>query len=216
MHFCSQPDVILTAAQDEPPNVCVARTHTIFIPTICVLERSLSVSSCLSSLVSLCCLLLSSTLYLHSDQYFLSNVTSVEGIDHFAFAQRGVLPHGEKPFSHMLDEGFMAEARAETLQQQTEEVYTALQYAASFYCLVEQWKDCEELKPKPKEKWIFVVKKSEETKHRTELCAEAGRYRCMRCGRGSKFMKLPEKCTGPSSLAKKLGNTDDIWEVMIW
>ena len=59
----------------------------------------------------------------------------------------------------MLDEGFMAEARAETLQQEREDVYAALQYAASFHCLVEQWKDCEELKAKPKEKWIFVDKK---------------------------------------------------------
>ena len=45
----------------------------------------------------------------------------------------------------MLDEEFMAEARAETMQQEREEVYAALQYAASFH------KDCEELKPKPKE-----------------------------------------------------------------
>ena len=30
-------------------------------------------------------------------------------------------------------------------------MYVALQYAASFHCLVEEWKDCEELKPKPKE-----------------------------------------------------------------
>ena len=30
----------------------------------------------------------------------------------------------------------------------------ALQYAAGFHCLVEQWKDCEELIPKPKEKWF--------------------------------------------------------------
>ena len=62
----------------------------------------------------------------------------------------------------------------------------ALQYAASFFSLVEEWKDCEELKQKPKEKWIFVDKKSEEMKHRMEWCAEADRYRCMKCGRGSK------------------------------
>ena len=86
----------------------------------------------------------------------------------------------------MLDEGFMAEARAETMQQEREEVCAALQYAASFHCLVEQRKDCEELKPKPKENWIFVDKKSAETKHRTQWCAEADKYRCMRCGRGSK------------------------------
>ena len=59
----------------------------------------------------------------------------------------------------MLDEGFMAEARAKTVQQEREEVYAALQYAASFHCLLEEWKDCAELKPKPKEKWIFVDQK---------------------------------------------------------
>ena len=63
--------------------------------------------------------------------------------------------------------------------QEKEEVYVALQHAASFHCLVEEWKDCEELKPKPREKWIFVDGKREETKHRTEWCPEADRYRCM-------------------------------------
>ena len=33
------------------------------------------------------------------------------------------------PEGAMLDEGFMAEARAETMQQKREEVYAALQYA---------------------------------------------------------------------------------------
>ena len=105
----------------------------------------------------------------------------------------------------MLDEGFMAEARAETTQQEREEVYAALQYAASFLCLAEQWKDYEEFKPKPKEKWIFVDKKSEETKHRTEWCAEVDRYRCMSCGGGSKYMKMPGKCPGPKLFVKKFG-----------
>ena len=49
----------------------------------------------------------------------------------------------------MMDEGFMAEAKAETGKQEREDVYVALQYAASFHCLVEEWKDCEELEPKP-------------------------------------------------------------------
>ena len=50
----------------------------------------------------------------------------------------------------MLDKGSMAEARVETMQQDRErdEVYAALQYAASFHCVVEEWKDCEEFKPK--------------------------------------------------------------------
>ena len=62
-----------------------------------------------------------------------------------------------------------------------EDVCVALQYAASFHCLVEQWKDCEELEPEPKEKWSFVDKRSEGMKRRTEWCAEANRYRCMGC-----------------------------------
>ena len=102
----------------------------------------------------------------------------------------------------MMDEGFMAEARAATGKQEREDVYVALQYAASFHCLVEEWKDCEELEPKPKEKWRFVDRKSEGMKLRTEWCAEADRYRCMRCGRGSKHMKMLGKCTGPKFLSK--------------
>ena len=39
----------------------------------------------------------------------------------------------------MLDEGFMAEVRSKTFQQERGEVYAALQYAASFHCLVEEW-----------------------------------------------------------------------------
>ena len=39
-------------------------------------------------------------------------------------------------------------------------------------------------------------------KHRTEWCAEASRFRCMRCGRGSKYMKIPGKCSGPKLLSK--------------
>ena len=34
----------------------------------------------------------------------------------------------------MLDEGFMAETRAKTVQQEREDVYAALQHAASFHC----------------------------------------------------------------------------------
>ena len=51
----------------------------------------------------------------------------------------------------MLDEGFMAVANAKTMQQEREEVYAALQYAARFQRLVEHWNDCEGLRPKPKE-----------------------------------------------------------------
>ena len=95
-----------------------------------------------------------------------------------------------------------AEVRADTMKQEREEVYVALQYAACFHCQVEQWKDWEELKPKPKEKWSFVDKRSEGTKLRTERCAEADRYRCRRCGRGSKCVKMPGRCQKVGKMEK--------------
>ena len=49
---------------------------------------------------------------------------------------------------------------------------------------------------------VIVDKKREETKHRTEWCAEAHKYQCMRCGRGSKCMKMQGTCTGPKYLSK--------------
>ena len=60
----------------------------------------------------------------------------------------------------MMGEGFMAEARAERSCEagEREEVCVALQYAASFHCLVEEWKDCEELKPKPKESGVSLTR----------------------------------------------------------
>ena len=75
----------------------------------------------------------------------------------------------------MLDRGFMAEARAKTVQER-QEVYAALQYAASFHRPEKERIDCEELRPKPKEKWNFGSKR-EETNHRAEWCAEASTYR---------------------------------------
>ena len=104
----------------------------------------------------------------------------------------------------MVDEGFMAEVRANTVQQEREreEVYAALQYAASFHCLVEEWKDCEELKPKPKEKWTCMDQKREEMKHQTEWCAQVNKYRCTGCGRSSKYMKMAQK--GLWNLAREI------------
>ena len=91
----------------------------------------------------------------------------------------------------MLDGGEMAQIRASTAQQKREEVHAALQCAASFHCLVDEWRDGEELKPEPKEIWVFVDKKVEAKKHRTVWCATTSRYRCIRCGRSSKKMNMP-------------------------
>ena len=67
----------------------------------CVGDCLLAASSFCPSPVSLSVVyLFSSTLHLHSDQHFLSNANSVEGTNHSAFAQRGVLPCGDIPSSH--------------------------------------------------------------------------------------------------------------------
>ena len=55
-------------------------------------------------------------------------------------------------------EDSLARVRAVTVQQERDEVFAGLQYAASFHCLVEEWKDCEELKPRPEDKWVLVYK----------------------------------------------------------
>ena len=91
----------------------------------------------------------------------------------------------------------MAQIRASTVQQKREEVHATLQYAASFQCLVEDWHDCEELKPEPKEvENSWTKKKGEVKKHRTEWCGTTCKYRCTRCVRNSKKMKMPEMCEG--------------------
>ena len=55
----------------------------------------------------------------------------------FVFFSAGYEKAGESAKAGaMLDEGFLAEARAKTVQQEREKVHAALQYAASFHCLV--------------------------------------------------------------------------------
>ena len=51
---------------------------------------------------------------------------------------------------------FIAQARASTVQQESEEVYAALQFAASFHCLVDVWKDCEKNQAEAKRKVNFL------------------------------------------------------------
>ena len=53
---------------------------------------------------------------------------------------------------------------------------------ASFRCQVEDWIGCEELQPKPKEKWISGDRYLDAKKHRAEWYAAASKNRCVRCG----------------------------------
>ena len=67
------------------------------------------------------------------------------------------------------------------MKLEREEESAALQYAAYFHCLLEKCKDCEELKPKPKEQCFFVDKRRNVTRHRTEWCAAVNKSRSMKC-----------------------------------
>ena len=96
----------------------------------------------------------------------------------------------------------MAQTGAMTVQQEREGVFAALQYAASFHCLVNTWEDCEEFIPKPEGKWTFVDRKGEAKKHRPEWCAAIRKYRCMTCGRSSKHMRMQGTCEGPRWLGE--------------
>ena len=82
----------------------------------------------------------------------------------------------------MLDEGFMVQTRATTVQQEREEVYAAAKRKSG----------------------PFLDKRREQTRHRTEGCAAVSKFRCRRCGRGNKYMKMQGKCTG-QKLPKKFG-----------
>ena len=67
----------------------------------------------------------------------------------------------------MLDEGLMAEVRAATMMQEREEVYVALQYAASFHCLVEGKKEAKA----ERKVGVLSTREGVRMKPRTERCA---------------------------------------------
>ena len=50
----------------------------------------------------------------------------------------------------------------------------------------------------------FVEKKREMMDNQTEWCAQANKYRCMRCRRSCQYMKMPGKCTELEYLSNNL------------
>ena len=62
--------------------------------------------------------------------------------------------------------GEMAQIRSSTVQHRREGVYPAVQYAASFHCVLQEWHNCEELKHKPKEKFRGQNVGSQEASYR--------------------------------------------------
>ena len=114
----------------------------------------------------------------------------------------------------LLDEGFVAEARAKTMQQECEK--RCMQPCSMQPAFTVLWKNGRTVKSSSRSlkncghSW---TRKKKETKHRTEWCAEANKYRCMVCGRGSKYKKMPGKCTRPKYLLEFLESGSEIWEV---
>ena len=88
----------------------------------------------------------------------------------------------------VMDGGVMALIRASVVEQEREEVSAVLQYAAKFHCLVEYWHDCEQKKSGPLER------EKEAARHKIEWCPKASRYRCVRCGRSSQYVRMKGTC----------------------
>ena len=59
----------------------------------------------------------------------------------------------------LLDEGFMARQEQRQLSRSEKRCTQFCSVRPVFHCLVEEWKDCEELKPQPKERLAFVEKR---------------------------------------------------------
>ena len=117
----------------------------------------------------------------------------------------------------LLDEGFMAQTRAKTVQQQREEVCAALRYAASLRCVVEERKDCEELKLQPKERWTFLDKKrGSKTSNGTVCkCQQVSMHEMWK--RQQVYEKYKEHAQDQSTCQKLRENGEcDIWQDTIW
>ena len=117
---------------------------------------------------------------------------------------------GMATYGTMFDGGEMAQIRASTVQQRGVFRGTAVRSSLTLSG-GDDWHDCEELKPNPKDKWIFVEHRVEAQKHRTEWCAATSTHCCMRCGRNSEKMKLPGQCEGPQVVGKDGNHKLKIW-----
>ena len=116
---------ILTAwlKTSHPKCLCSAHSfHLHAIHDVCVIVCWLRPRSVFLLFLSVVCLF-SSTLYLHSDQHFLSNANSVEGTNHCAFAQLGVLPCGDIPSSHKKKHHERRQTTTERSEQEDQKVH---------------------------------------------------------------------------------------------
>ena len=112
--------------------------------------------------------------------------------------------------------------RASPILQEREEVYATLQYAAGFHCLVEEWKECEELTPKAKQMRVFVDKKRGSKEASRGVVCGSKHIFVNEMRRSRTNMKIQGACEGPKvaagrlqTQAEKLG-VIDIWEGRTW
>ena len=115
----------------------------------------------------------------------------------------------------MLDEGFM-ETRAKTVQQ--ERIRSVCSFAVCGQFSLSRQRNWKDLKPRPKEKWIFVQKKSEESKHRTEWCANASKYSVQEKRKKQQVHENAREMYRAEILDKNIGKLwrSVIWEATIW
>ena len=93
--------------------------------------------------------------------------------------------------------------RASTIQQEREEVYAALQYAASFHCLVEEWRLCGAYaKGKTKVGLCRQKSGSKEASHGVVCGSKHISVNEMRRSRTN--MKIQGTCEGPKVAAGRL------------
>ena len=127
----------------------------------------------------------------------------------------------------MRDEGFMAEATPKTVQQEKERRSVR---TLAVRCQLRVGKIVKSSSRSEKENGFSWTRKGEKTKHRTEWCADANKYRCMRCkqkqqvhenARKMHRTKVPVKLLGKSG-KQHLGGRDAVrrmnrqGEVLIW
>ena len=92
----------------------------------------------------------------------------------------------------MLDEGFVAEVTAETMQQGREDACAALQYAAIFH-----------LKPKSTERWVFRGKEKGANETSNGMVRRPKSIDDM--WKRHIHIKKPGKCTGPKCVDEHFG-----------
>ena len=111
----------------------------------------------------------------------------------------------------MLDRGAMAQVEATTVQQKSEEVHAALQYAASLHSLVEEWQDCEELKYQAKRDVDLCKQENGSKKPPHGTVCGCKQLSLHEVWRNSKKMKMQGKCKGSRWLEKDSRLTIKRW-----